>query len=58
VPFDVLNRAIATGPGQPHLKAVDDAMADANVLAGALIAAPVAGVIGAVLRLKQLSRSE
>jgi Fe-S-cluster-containing dehydrogenase component len=58
VPFDVLNRAIATGPGQPHLKAVDDAMADANVLAGALIAAPVASVIGAVLRLKQLSKSE
>ena len=58
VPFDVLNSAIATGPGQPHLKAVDDAMADANVLAGALIAAPAAGVIGAVLRLKQLSRSE
>ncbi|MGD8661537.1 MAG: 4Fe-4S dicluster domain-containing protein [Desulfobacterales bacterium] len=58
VPFDVLNTAIATGSGQPHLKAVDDAMADANVLAGALIAAPAAGVIGAVLRLKQLSRSE
>lgn len=55
VPFNVLNKAITTGPGQPHLKAVGDAMADANMLAGALIAAPVAGVVGAALRLKQLS---
>ena len=32
-------------------------MADANMLAGALIAAPVAGVIGAAFRLRQLSGS-
>jgi Fe-S-cluster-containing dehydrogenase component len=58
VPFDVLNGAIATGPGQPHLKAVEDSMADTNMLAGALIAVPVAGVIGAAYRLKQLSSSD
>lgn len=58
VPFNVLNESITKGPGRPHLKAVDDAMADANMLAGALIAAPLAGVIGAALRLKQMSESD
>lgn len=58
VPFDVLNGAIATGPGQPHLKSVEDSMADTNMLAGALIAAPVAGVIGAAFRLRQMSGSD
>ncbi len=57
VPFDLLNSTVAKGPGQPHLKAVDDAMQDANMLAAALIAAPVAGVIGAGLRLAQLTAS-
>ena len=57
VPFDSLNKAIAKGPGKPHFKPVEDAMADANMLAGALIAAPVAGVIGAAFRLKQLATS-
>jgi Fe-S-cluster-containing dehydrogenase component len=58
VPFQNLNQAIAKGAGQPHLKKVEDAMADVNMLAGALIAAPVAGVIGAALRLKQLAGGE
>jgi Fe-S-cluster-containing dehydrogenase component len=57
VPFEVLNRAVAKGPGRPHLKAVDDAMADANMLAGALVLAPVAGAVGAALRLKRLAAS-
>ena len=58
VPFKVLNQAVSKGQGRPHLKAVDDAMADVNMLAGALVAAPVAGAIGAVLRLKQLAESK
>ncbi|MCP4687714.1 MAG: 4Fe-4S dicluster domain-containing protein [Desulfobacterales bacterium] len=58
VPFETLNKVIEKGPGQPHLKAVDDAMADVNMLAGALIAAPAAGVIGAALRLKRLTDSD
>ena len=55
VPFDVLNQSLQPGPGQPHLKAVDDAMADANMLAGALVVAPVAAVIGVALRFKQIA---
>jgi Fe-S-cluster-containing dehydrogenase component len=55
VPFHKINKAIPKGPGQPHLKPVEDAMADATMLAGALIAAPVAGVIGGALRLKQMA---
>ncbi len=58
VPFDVLNNAIEKGPGRPHFKPVADAMADTNMLAGALIAAPVAGFIGAAFRLKQLADSQ
>ncbi len=57
VPFDVLDQVVEKGPGKPHMKSVDDAMADANFLAGALIAAPVAGVLGAVIRLRNLAES-
>ena len=55
VPFDVLNQAITIGPGQPHLKPVDDAMANVNLLASALIIAPIAGLAGSALRIKQLA---
>jgi formate dehydrogenase iron-sulfur subunit len=55
IPFEQLNAAIAAGPGQPHLKAVGDVMADANMLAGALIAAPLAGLVGGTYWLKQLA---
>jgi Fe-S-cluster-containing dehydrogenase component len=51
VPFDSLNRSVTRGPGRPHLEAVGDAMAGVNTLAAALIAAPMAGAIGAALRL-------
>lgn len=50
VPFDVLNRSLVTGPGEPHLKRVPDAMEDVNNLAKALLIAPAAGVVGAVIR--------
>jgi hypothetical protein len=58
VPFEVLNQASQPGPGRPHFNRVDDAMADVNMLAGALIAAPLAGVLGAALRLRQVSGPE
>lgn len=50
VPFEVLNRAIAKGPGRPHLAPVEDSMARANNWAKALTLAPVAGAVGAVVR--------
>jgi Fe-S-cluster-containing dehydrogenase component len=58
VPFDVLNGAVEKGPGRPHFASVEDAMADANLLAGALLAAPLAGVIGAAYRLKRIVGSD
>lgn len=56
VPFEVLDRAIDKGPGSPHLGPAPDAMASANYMAAALAVAPVAGVIGAVLRFLSLGR--
>jgi len=50
VPFDMLNKAVEKGPGKPHLKPVEDAMAHADNLAKAMVLAPVAGVVGAVLK--------
>lgn len=57
VPFSQLNEAIEKGPGQPHLKPVDDHMADADNMAAALVLAPVAGVAAAVGRFVQGMRS-
>lgn len=50
VPFEVLNAAVAKGPGTPHLKRVTDSMLEANNLAWALVIAPIAGILGAVVR--------
>jgi Fe-S-cluster-containing dehydrogenase component len=50
VPFEVLNRAVAKGPGRPHLAPVEDSMARANNWAKAMALAPVAGAVGAVVR--------
>jgi formate dehydrogenase iron-sulfur subunit len=44
VPFEELNKAIATGKGKPHLKPVKDTMADANNLVAAMLIAPFAGI--------------
>lgn len=55
VPFDVLNKAIEKGPGEPHLKSVADVMAAPNRWATALAVAPVAGVLGALARFKPLA---
>ncbi len=50
VPFDVLDKAVAKGPGQPHLAGVADTMADETKLAAAALVAPVAGLVGGLLR--------
>jgi Fe-S-cluster-containing dehydrogenase component len=46
VPFEkvqaALQEAQETGPGRPHLSAVEDVMADQSMLAGAVVAAPLA----------------
>jgi len=43
-----LNNAIEKGKGKPHLKPVEDTMAQANNLAAAMIVAPIAGIAAAV----------
>jgi Fe-S-cluster-containing dehydrogenase component len=48
VPFEDLNQAVEQGKGKPHLKAVEDTMAQANNLAAAMIIAPLAGIAAAV----------
>jgi Fe-S-cluster-containing dehydrogenase component len=51
VPFELLNEAVETGPGRPHLGGVEDVMAGDENLVKAALAAPVAGVAAAALRL-------
>ena len=51
VPFDILDAAVTTGAGKPHLSTVRDKMADEDSLAYAALFAPVAGVIAGALRL-------
>jgi len=48
VPFEELNKAIDKGKGKPHLKPVEDTMAQANNLAVAMLVAPIAGIAAAV----------
>ena len=52
LPFEVLNSAVAAGPGRPHLKRVPDAMAVASKLFSALVAGPLIGGLAAALWLK------
>ncbi len=51
VPFDILDAAVTTGAGKPHLSPVPDMMADEDRMAAAALFAPVAGIVGGVLRL-------
>ncbi len=48
VPFESLNTAIEKGKGKPHLKPVENAMADANNLAAAMLIGPLAGIAAAI----------
>jgi formate dehydrogenase iron-sulfur subunit len=56
VPFHVLDKAVEKGPGQPHLKAVQNVMQQPNKMALALGIAPVAGIAGAVLKYGHLAK--
>lgn len=62
VPFETLNRAFESGPGQPHLATVTDQMAHADNLAKAMLIAPFAGAAAAFSRIyktrKKLSVGE
>lgn len=51
VPFDVLDAAVTTGPGKPHLATVGDMMADETRMAYAALLAPVAGIVAGALRI-------
>jgi len=48
IPFDQLNKSIEKGKGKPHLKKVDDMMADGTNIAKAMMIAPFAGIAAAV----------
>ncbi|HOP46227.1 MAG TPA: 4Fe-4S dicluster domain-containing protein [Desulfobacteraceae bacterium] len=56
VPFDKLNEAVEKGPGRPHFKPVEDAMANADNLAKAMIIAPVVGIAAAIVRFLRISK--
>jgi hypothetical protein len=53
VPFDQLNAAIEKGNCRPHMDPVEDMMADNNLLARAMLIAPIAGIAAAVGRFYQ-----
>ena len=57
VPFEDLNQAVAKGNGKPHLRPVEDSMAQANNLAAAMIIAPLAGITAAVGKYFKRSKS-
>lgn len=51
VPFKLLNKAIDKGQGRPHLRQVEDTMADETNLATAALVAPIAGIAAGFLGL-------
>lgn len=58
VPFELLNQAVETGKGRPHLGPVKDVMGSDDNLVKAALAAPVAGVAAAFLKVRAGMRSE
>jgi len=58
VPFDMLNQAIEQGPGKPHLASVGNPFAKEELLARAVYAAPLIGVVAGVLQLVRGATSE
>ncbi|THB66314.1 MAG: 4Fe-4S dicluster domain-containing protein [Desulfovibrio sp.] len=56
VPFELLNEAVETGPGKPHLAQVKDMMGQDENLGYAAMLAPVAGIAGAALTLAGKAR--
>jgi len=58
VPFGKINQAIEKGKGKPHMKPVEDTMADANKLATAMVIAPIAGLAAAAGKLYKLTQKD
>lgn len=58
VPFDVLNAAVEQGPGKPHLASVGNPFVKEELLARAVYAAPLIGVVAGVLHLVRGATSE
>jgi Fe-S-cluster-containing dehydrogenase component len=58
VPFEELNRTIEKGKGKPHLKPVEDTMAQANNLAAAMFVAPIAGLAAAVGKYFKMTKNK
>ncbi len=58
VPFEKLNQAIQTAPGNPHFNKVKDQMAHVDNLAKAMFIAPIAGFAAAAGRLYKYAKTE
>lgn len=58
VPFDKLDAAIEKGPGRPHLKSVDRAMAKTDVLGNTVLLAPLVGLAAGIAAVKGALRNE
>jgi hypothetical protein len=58
VPFDQINKAIAKGPGRPHMGAVKNQMADAENMTKAVLIAPIAGVLAAAGRVYNVLKTK
>ncbi len=58
VPFDLLDSAVQTGEGTPHLSQVKNMMASGSLLAKAMLIAPFAGIFAAVGKFYATSAKE
>ncbi len=56
VPFEEINKAIATGKGRPGLPPVADSMGQANNLLSAMAVAPIAGIAAAIGKFYKYSK--
>ncbi len=58
VPFEKINKAIEKGPGKPNLAVVPNSMEKEENIAYAVMAAPVAGVIAGLWKVKNMMSSQ
>jgi formate dehydrogenase iron-sulfur subunit len=58
IPFDVLNAAIPTAPGRPHLASVEDPFQREALLTRAIVAAPIAGIAAGILHILRASTED
>jgi Fe-S-cluster-containing dehydrogenase component len=57
VPFERLDRAVAKGPGRPHLGPAEDSMGRVENLGKAMLIAPIAGIAAAIGKVYRSTRS-